>query len=88
MADLGLPEKNWIETQILENPDILRKTLNDNPALLNYIFSDAEIQRKYVKINPKADEGLKQLSNDTGLAEGLLLGLGIALLLAILFRNK
>ena len=87
MTELGLPDKKVIEEQLLKNPEILRNTMKNNPALLDYIFSDAEIQRKYVKINPEVEEDLKRISRETGIAEGLLLGLGVALLLWLIFKD-
>jgi len=85
---LKIPDKESIEKQLLENPEILKETLKNNPALIEYVFSDAEIQRKYIKINPKVEEDLKKISNETGIGEGVLLGLGIAFLLWIIFKDR
>lgn len=87
MTGIGLLEKSAIENQLLENPEILKETIMNNPALLEYVFSDADIQRKYVKINPKVDEELKRISRQTGIAEGILLGLGVALLLWLIIKD-
>jgi len=87
MTGMKLLDKSAIEKQLLENPEILKETIMNNPALLEYVFSDADIQRKYVKINPKVDEELKRISRQTGIAEGLLLGLGVALLLLLVFKD-
>lgn len=87
MTGIGLLEKSAIEKQLLDDPEILKETIMNNPALLEYVFSDADIQRKYVKINPKVDEELKKISNQTGIAEGILIGLGIALLLWLIFKD-
>ncbi len=73
---------------IEKNPDLLRRVLKENPALLDYIFSDAEIRRKYVKIPSDVEEGLKRAAHQTGVAEGVLIGLGAALLLAIIFGGS
>jgi hypothetical protein len=71
--------------QTLEkNPALLRKTLLENPALLDYLFSDSRISRKYVKVPAEIEEGLKKVANQTGVAEGILLGLGAMLLLVVL----
>jgi len=85
MALLSVEE---LKRKIMENPDLLRRTINENPALLDYVFSDAEIRRKYVKIHVQEEEELKRAAHDSGIAEGALIGLGIALLLWILFGNK
>jgi len=71
--------------EIEKNPELLRELLKQNPALLDYIFSDAEIKRKYVKVPADLEAKLKQTSHQTGVAEGILIGLGLALLLAIVF---
>jgi len=88
MMGLKIPDKESIEKQLLENPEILKETLKNNPALIEYVFSDAEIQRKYIKINPKVEDDLKKISNETGIGEGVLLGLGIAFLLWIIFKDR
>lgn len=70
-----------------KDPVLLRKTLKENPALLDYLFSDSKIRRKYVKIPSEIEEDLKRAANQTGVAEGILMGLGAMLLLAILFED-
>ena len=77
-----------LENRLLEDPELLKTTINKNPALLDYIFSDAEIRRKYVKILPQTEEELKRLARDTGIAEGILLGLGVALLIWLIFGRR
>jgi len=88
IVGLKIPDKESIEKQLLTNPEILKETLKNNPALIEYVFSDAEIQRKYIKINPKVEDDLKKISNETGIGEGVLLGLGIAFLLWIIFKDR
>lgn len=77
-----------LKRKIMEDHELLKKTIKENPALLDYIFSDAEIRRKYVKIPAEEETKLRQAAHDAGLAEGALIGLGIALLLWILFGGK
>lgn len=84
---MSLPGAAELKNKILENRDLLRKTIKENPALLNYVLSDAEIRRKYVKIPAEEEEKLKQAARTSGIAEGVLIGLGIALLLWILFGD-
>jgi len=72
---------------IEKNPEVLRRLLKQNPALLDYLFSDAEIKRKYVKVPADLEAKLKKTSHDTGVAEGILIGLGLVLLLAIIFGD-
>ena len=79
--------KTTIERALLENPDTLVTTMKKNPALLEYVFSDADIQRKYVKFTPQIESQLKEYSRSSGIAEGLLLGAGVALLLYLLFKE-
>ena len=86
MSFLIDPKK--LQRKIIENPDLLRKTIRENPALLDYIFSDATIRRKYVKVPAKLEEELKKTAHNSGVAEGVLIGLGIALLLWLLFGGN
>ena len=84
----GMVDPKALEKQLVENPELLKNTIRQNPALLDYVFSDAEIRRKYVKILPQTEEELKQIAEQTGIAEGILLGLGVALLLWLIFGKK
>jgi len=84
----GMVDPKALERQLIENPDLLKNTIRRNPALLDYVFSNAEIRRKYVKILPQTEEELKQIAEQTGIAEGILLGLGVALLLWLIFGQK
>ena len=88
LNDIQLWDKSTIESALLENPETLITTFKENPALLEYVFSDADIQRKYVKLTPYVEKKLKEYSDSSGLAEGLLIGAGIALLLYLLFKNR
>ncbi len=88
MSDVQLWDKSTIESALLEDPETLVTTLNKNPALLEYVFSDADIQRKYVKLTPHVENKLKEYSESSGLPEGLLIGAGIALLVYLLFKKK
>ena len=88
MSDLQLWDKSTIESALLEDPETLVTTLNKNPALLEYVFSDADIQRKYVKLTPNVEKKLKEYSESSGLPEGLLIGAGIALLLYLVLKKK
>jgi len=73
--------------EIEKDPELLRRLLKQNPALFDYVFSDAEIRRKYVKVPADMEDKLKKASHQSGVAEGILIGLGIALLLAIVFSD-
>jgi len=88
LNDIQLWDKSTIESAVLEDPETLITTLNKNPALLEYVFSDANIQRKYVKLTPHVEKKLKEYSNSSGLAEGLLIGAGIALLVYLIFKDS
>jgi hypothetical protein len=88
LSDIQLWDKSTIESALLEDPETLVTTLNKNPALLEYVFSDADIQRKYVKLTPNVENKLKEYSESSGLPEGLLIGAGIALLLYLVFKKK
>jgi len=84
----GIVDPKALEKQLVENPELLKNTIRQNPALLDYVFSDAEIRRKYVKILPQTEKELRQIAEQTGIAEGILLGLGVALLLWYIFGEK
>jgi hypothetical protein len=84
----SLMDPKELKRKIMEDPELLRKTIKENPALLDYIFSDAEIRRKYVKVPAEVEEQLKKTADNSGVAEGVLIGLGIALLLWLLFGGK
>lgn len=73
---------------IERDSNLLNTILKENPALLDYIFSDAEIRRKYVKVPSDLEAKLTEASHRTGVAEGILIGLGLALLLAIIFGDS
>ncbi len=87
MSDRDILDKSKVEKLVLEDPETLVETLKNNPALLDYVFSDAEIQRKYVKMTPDVEHKLKQYSDSSGVAEGVLLGAGLALLLYAIFKE-
>ena len=87
LSEINLPQKSTIEKLLVNNQEALKQALRDNPALLEYVYSDAEIQRKYIKLTPEIESKLKKYSEKSGLAEGILLGLGAALLLYLVFKD-
>ena len=58
--------------------------MREDPALAEYVLNDIDLKRKYVKLDNKLEQQLELQSKQLGLAEGVLLGLGIALLIAVL----
>ncbi len=56
----------------------------EDPALAEYLLSDVELKRKYVKLPDPVENQLVETSRQIGVAEGVLLGLGAALLLLLL----
>jgi predicted Holliday junction resolvase-like endonuclease len=82
--DLALPNRPALRQQILSSPDEIRRVLKEDPALAEYVLNDIELKRKYVKMDNKLEQQLEAQSKQLGLAEGVLLGLGVALLIALL----
>ena len=81
---MELIEKKDIRKKLVENPTLLKSTIKENPALLEYVLSNAEIKRKYVKIMMEDQENLKRLAHNTGISEGTLIGIAIPTFLHIL----
>jgi predicted Holliday junction resolvase-like endonuclease len=82
--DLALPNRPALRQQILSSPDEIRRVLKEDPALAEYVLNDIDLKRKYVKMDDKLEQQLEVQSKQLGLAEGVLLGLGVALLIALL----
>jgi predicted Holliday junction resolvase-like endonuclease len=82
--DLALPNRSALRQQILSSPDEIRRVLKEDPALAEYVLNDIDLKRKYVKMDNKLEQQLEAQSKELGLAEGVLLGLGVALLIALL----
>ncbi len=82
--DLALPNRSALRQQILSSPDEIKRVLREDPALAQYVLNDVELKRKYVKLPNQIEQDLELRSKQLGLAEGVLLGLGVALLIALL----
>jgi len=74
--------------RIKQNPEELAKIAREDPALLDYLLADANLKQKWCKLRPDMENGLRQVSQQTGLAEGILIGLGIALLIWLLSEGR
>ncbi len=84
MSHQLLPSRPELRNKILANADEIKRVLKEDPALAEYVLSDTELKRKYVKLPDQMENQLAEQSRQLGLAEGVLLGLGVALLLALL----
>jgi hypothetical protein len=62
----------------------MEKALRDDPALVEYLLDDVELKRKWMKLSEEHEKQLAESSRRLGLAEGVLLGLGVALLLGVI----
>ncbi len=82
--DLVLPNRPALRQQILSNPEEIKRILKEDPALAEYVLNDIDLKRKYVKLPNQLEQDLESRSKQLGLAEGVLLGLGVALLIALL----
>lgn len=61
----------------------IKELMEKSPAIFNFIFQDAKAGVKYVKI-PEQMESKIQEAKKTGIAEGVIIGIGIVLFFAIL----
>ena len=73
-----------LRQQLIENRDEISRILHDDPALVEYLLSDVELKRKYVKLPDQVELELQKKSQELGLGEGVLLFLGAIMLLGIL----
>jgi len=87
MAFPTLPDRNTLEKDLLNDPKWLKETINKNPSLIDYIYSEADVQRKYVKLTKGVERRLKQISEEKGIPEGTLIGLALSYLLNILYSE-
>lgn len=73
-----------LRRKLVTNREDIRRVLQEDPALVDYLLGDIELKRKYVKMPDQVEKDLAKRSRELGLAEGVLLGLGAALLLLLL----
>ena len=66
------------------DPNRLVQILKDDPALMDYLFTNAELRQKYCKLPDEVEQELKKKSKELGLSEAILIALGIVLLFALL----
>ncbi len=79
-----IPRRDDLRQQLMSNRDEIQRVLRQDPAFAEYVLSDVELKRKYVKLPDQMEGQLAKASHDLGLAEGVLLGLGAALLIILL----
>lgn len=73
-----------LRERLINNREEVRRVLREDPPLVKYLLDDIELRRKYVKLPDQVERELAQRSRELGLGEGILLGLGAALLLLLL----
>jgi hypothetical protein len=76
--------RNELRQQFINNREEIKRVLQEDPALAEYLLSDVELKRKYVKLPDRVENQIVETSRQMGVAEGVLLGLGAALLLLLL----
>ena len=82
---LMLPTVADVIKEIDDDPKYLKRVLDKDPALINIVSqTDTKHFVKYTRIREKDEKRLSKIAEDKGVAEGALIGLAIALLLAIL----
>jgi hypothetical protein len=70
--------------RLMNDREEIKNVLRQDPALAEYLLSDVELKRKYVKMPDQVENQLVETSRQLGVAEGVLLGLGAALLFLLL----
>jgi len=76
--------KLWQELKT--DPSHLVQILKDDPALMDYLLTNAELRQKYCKLPDEVEQELKKKSKELGLSEAILIALGIVLLFALLAK--
>jgi len=80
----ALVNRDQLRTQLINDREEIKRVLQNDPALAEYLLGDVELKRKYVKLPDQVENQLAQASHQLGVAEGVLLGLGAALLVLLL----
>ena len=76
--------RDELRQRMINDREEIKNVLRQDPALAEYLLSDVELKRKYVKMPDQVENQLVQTSRQLGIAEGVLLGLGAALLVLLL----
>lgn len=84
MGISALVNRDQLRTQLINDREEIKRVLQNDPALAEYLLGDVELKRKYVKLPDQVENQLAQASHQLGVAEGVLLGLGAALLVLLL----
>ena len=78
----NMPSVSDIAMEMKENPQAFKAVLEKNPKLLDMIMSGGTGEVKYIRLS-KDDQRRLAEAKENGIAEGVLIGLGVALLFAI-----
>ena len=76
--------RDELRQRFINDREEIKNVLRQDPALAEYLLSDVELKRKYVKMPDQVENQLVETSKQLGVAEGVLLGLGAALLVLLL----
>ncbi len=76
--------RNEVRQRLINDREEIKNVLKQDPALAEYLLADVELKRKYVRIPDQVETQLAETSHRLGVAEGVLLGLGAALLVLLL----
>ena len=76
--------RDELRQRLMNDREEIKNVLRQDPALAEYLLSDVELKRKYVKMPDQVENQLVETSRQLGVAEGVLLGLGAALLFLLL----
>ena len=76
--------RNELRQRLINDREEIKNVLRQDPALAEYLLGDVELKRKYVRMPDQVETQIAQTSHQLGVAEGVLLGLGAALLVLLL----
>jgi len=79
---LSIPTIQDVVSEVKDNPDALRDLVGKNSDLLNIVMQmDAKNATKYVRLSEEDQKRLTKMKKN-GIAEGVIIGLAVALFFA------
>lgn len=86
---VNMPTLEQVLDDAKDNPSNLKSMIEKNPELLNFLIhsSSSKNDIKYVRFTDDDKRRLEEMRNK-GIAEGVVIGLAVALFFALVFRKK
>ena len=81
-------DKDEVLTALTSDVETLIDTVKTNPSVFNWLLATANQERKYIKIPKETNDKLEKLAKEKKVPAGVLIGMAILLLVAILDSNK